>query len=164
MRIFEVNNEINRIFEEGVDPTTGVISDEALAELERLQITKEQKIENLLMAYKNEKAMADAIEAEIALLKTRLDTHTNKANGIKAYAEYVLQGETFETAKVKVSYRNSESVEVPKNFDWESLKHRKFVIVKKTYAPDKAMLKKLLKEGKTFPFAELVQKRNIQIK
>lgn len=68
--------------------------------------------------------------------------------------------EKLETGKVRISYRNSSSleidplVEIPMNF----------AKVKQTIEPDKDLIKEAIKNGELFSRAKIIEKKNIQIK
>ena len=66
----------------------------------------------------------------------------------------------FETAKVKLSFRASEAVEIT---DQNEIP-KDFLVEKVTVAPDKAAIKAAIKNGIYIPGAEIVRKENLQIK
>ena len=66
----------------------------------------------------------------------------------------------FETPRVKLSYRKSDSVEVS---DMNSLP-KEYVKEKVELSAEKTALKKALKDGKEIKGAEIVTKLNMQVK
>ena len=126
---------------------------------EKLQLSKKTKIENICLWIKNLKAEIEVLKAEKEAFASRQKTAENKLESLKDYISEYLEYEKFETPKVKVSFRKSESVEIGDNaqIPEEYLKY-------KTPDIDKAGLKKALKEGKQFVGVSLVEKKNIQIK
>ena len=91
---------------------------------------------------------ADAIKAEEANLKKRREHKTNVADH---YAEYLkaylvsTDRPRFESTRVQMSIRRSEAVEI------DPLAHlpEEFLVEKIEVKPDKAKLKKAIKEGQT---------------
>lgn len=106
MTLYDIDINIAAALGRAVDPETGEIIDEqAAAELDQLQMDRNQKVENIGMAYKNARATAEALKAEIDSLRKRYRAANNAAESLKKYAAYALQGEKFETPRVKISYR-----------------------------------------------------------
>ena len=83
-----------------------------------------------------------------------------KAESLKGYLAYALQGEKFSTPRIAMSWRKSESVLIPD----EALLDDRFVNVTMVKKPDKKLIKDTLKAGREVPGAELVTKQNLQIK
>ena len=162
MRLYDINEQLERLLmlESGdhVDTETGeVLTKEAVDEL---NMAKEEKIESCLLFVKNMNAEASAIKEEIDKLTARMKAAKNKAEWCKEYVAGVLAGEKFKTAKVSVSYRTSESVEL--QGELIDVPHR-FLRVKPAEL-DKTAVKEALKAGEEVPGCVLVTKQNMQIK
>lgn len=161
MRLYDIDQQLERLLEldteRMVDAETGEIL--TAEEIDQLQMDRAEKIEGCLLVIKNKQAEAEAIDAEIKRLTERKRTLTNKAQWLRDYVSMSLNGEKFSTARVAVSYRKSESVEV--TCDPENLPG---LFRKITYAPDKTNLKKALKDGVEIAGVQLVTKLNLQIK
>ena len=152
MNIYDINRAIeNCITEDGE-----VIDEQALTEL---LMAKEEKIENVACWIKNLTAEAEAIKAEKEKLAERQKQAEAKAESLKKWLAFALEGEKFTTARVAISYRKSVSVQVD-----ESLLDKKYMKEKVTYTPDKTALKKALQAGENIEGAYLEEKQNIQIK
>lgn len=153
MNLYEIDNAIL----ECVDMETGEIVD--TEKLAALQMERDQKIENIGCWIKNLNADAKALKEEKDNLAARQKAVENKAVSLKEYLFRYLNGEKFKSAKVAISYRKSDSVnispaaEIPEEF----LKHAE-------PTPDKVGLKAALKAGEEFPGITLVTQQNIQIK
>ena len=106
MTIYEINNEIMNC----IDMETGEVID--TDKLNDLQMERDAKIENVALWIKELKAEAEAIKNEKQALAERQRVAENKAESLKNWLSYALNGEKFKTAKCSISYRNSESVEV----------------------------------------------------
>lgn len=153
MNLYEIENEILNC----VDMETGEIVD--IEKLESLQIERDQKIENIGCWIKNLLADAKALKEEKDTLAARQKIAENKAASLKKYLSRYLNGEKFKSAKLSISYRKSDSVNIAEDatVPEEYLKYSDPV-------PDKAGLKAALKSGKEYPGITLVSTQNIQIK
>ena len=99
------------------------------------------------------------IKEEKDNLAERQKSCENKAASWKKYLSSALDGEKFKTAKVSVSYRKSESVEI----EDISLLDDDYLKFKEPEA-DKTKIKAALKNGVSLEGVTLVEKNNIQIK
>jgi len=164
LKLYEYPRAIEDAYERGADAETGEIIDEkAWAELEALQIERDERIEGVALWVKDLNAEAAAIKAEEEALKKRRQSIEKKAENLKGYLGYVLRGEKFKTARVAVGWRRSETAELLDGVDPVSLP-LEYQRVKVAVEPDKAKLKEALKAGKTIEGVELVERQNIQIK
>lgn len=107
--IYEINDQI----QDCLNPETGEFDEERFNGLIEL---KETKIEQLICFYKNVVAMAKSMKEEEKNLKERREAEERKAENLKNYIQYALDGEKFKTAKASVSYRATQSVEVADDF------------------------------------------------
>ena len=151
MRLYEIMYEI----ENCVDFQTGEIDVERLSELE---IARDEKIQNSALFIKNLRADAEAFKKEKLEFAKRQKQAEMKVNQLKYYLSKCLDGNKFETDKVKISFRKSESVEIDESlFDDD----RFFEMERKYNLSD---IKKALKKGERIDGAEIVESQNIQIK
>lgn len=149
--------ELDKALYECVDAETGEIIDEE--KLNELSMERDEKVENIACWIKELRAQAAAIKQEEENLYARRKVAENKIQSLGEYLSSYLNGGKFETAKVKISYRKSETLEVS-----ETAK-----IPETWYKPqepklDKAGLKKAVKAGLEIEGVEIVEKQNIQIK
>jgi len=153
--------DIDRLIMECVDLETGEIIDEE--KLDALEMERDKKIENVACWYKQLKAEAEAIKNEKLVLAERQRVTENKAEGLKKYLDYALNGEKFTTGKVNVSFRKSVSVDVA---DIKALKMGGFdeYLTYSDPKPNKTAIKDALKAGKKITGCSLVESVNIQIK
>lgn len=153
MNLYEINAEILKV----IDFETGEILDED--KLNELEIAKEVKIENILLYIKNLTAEAAAIKAEKDALAERQKAKENKAESLKQYVAAFLNGSTFESAKVRASFRKSEVLEISEGaiVPEEYLKYKEPEI-------NKAELKKAVKAGLQLEGVQVIENQNLQIK
>lgn len=160
MNIFEFDRVIQDAIERAIDPETGeIISEDALAGLEEIEMEREKKIENCVAYYKDCLARAKAIKEEAKALQDRAKSYENKAENLKNYLQSALNNEVFESSKCKISYRKSESVSI----DPDALIPSEFIKIRDPEY-DRVALKKALKAGEKIDGVTIVEKSNIQIK
>lgn len=159
MTLYEIDKALMAAFDAAVDAETGEIVDEgAYGDFMQLDMEKDEKIENVGLWIKDLKAEAEAIRAEELLLSGRRRAKENKLEQLKSWLSYALDGEKFETAKLRISYRKSQSVEA--DLDKLPDKYLRF----RDPEPDKKKLAADLKAGKEIPGAVLIEKQNLQIR
>ena len=153
MKLYEIDAAIL----DCVDIETGEIFD--YDKVEALMMERDVKIENLCLWLKNLNAEAEALKAEEKAFKHRREVAENKAKSLKEYIAAYLDGAKFESAKVKVSYRKSESLEISEGavIPEQFLKYKEPEV-------DKIELKKALKAGENFKGVSIKINQNIQIK
>ena len=153
MNLYEIDSEILGC----VDITTGEIFDED--KFESLVMEREKKVENICLWIKNLKAEIEALKAEKDAFAKRQKSAENKMESLKRYITGYLDGASFESAKVKVSFRKSESIEIEEGtiIPDEYLRFKEPEV-------NKTDLKNALKAGIHIQGVQLVENQNIQIK
>ena len=166
MNIYEIDNRLEELYERAIDPETGEINPEAYDEIDSLNMERAYKVENFGLWHKNTLADVTALDNEIAVLTKRRDSLKKKAEWQKQYLLYILHGEKFETPKLAISYRRSETVEFDnvEMFCEQNADDSMIVTTTVTRKPNRINLKKYLKEGWTIKGCHLEQHQNIQIK
>lgn len=153
MKLYEINEQMLSC----VDSETGELIDPE--KLNELQIAKDEKIKNLGLWYKDLLAEATALKEEKEAFAAREKAAKNKAESIKNYLSYVLNGENFKTTECVISFRRSEKTVIddiyslPGNF----LKYSE-------PKADLTEIKKAIKNGEEIKGAHLEETQNIQIK
>lgn len=165
MSLYEVDPAIEEAWNAAIDSETGeIVNEEALAVFKELdKLDKQSKIamcEECAVLCKNRSALETSIREEAQKLLERANSmHRGTETMEKCIANY-LNGEKVETARVKISWRKSTTVEYTGQV--EALP--KECIRQKLPEVNKAELKKLLKVGTEIPGARLVTRNNMQIK
>jgi hypothetical protein len=153
MNLFEIDAAIL----DCVDVETGEVFD--IDRFEELELTRDAKIENICLWIKNLKAEAEALKAEKDAFAQRQKAAENKMESLKRYISGYLDGTAFESAKVKVSFKKSESLEISE----EAVIPDEYLRFKEPEV-NKADLKKAIKAGLTIGGVWIEEKNNIQIK
>lgn len=169
MTIFDIDRNFAAIMEDIMlvfDEETGEVTDidrfeELKRNLDELQEERNTKISNIACWYKQLVAEADAIKEEKMNLQKRQQTTEKKAESLKKYLEYALQGEKFKDSRVVISYRKSDSVVLDPDLDPFDLPLQ---YQKVSIEANKAELKKAIKNGEKINGVSIEEKQNIQIK
>ena len=141
MTIYEINEQILNC----IDSETGEIID--IDKLNELELERDAKIENVACWIKELKAEAEAIKSEKLALAERQKVAENKAESLKKWLAYALQGEKFKTAKCSVSFRKTESVEVTDEGLSNLMKEHDELLTYKAPEPNKKAIKDAIKDG-----------------
>lgn len=154
--LYEIDNDILSC----VDEETGEIID--TDKLNALNIERDAKIEGVVCWIKDLKAEADALKAEKQALADRQKSAENKAENLKKWLAFALNGQKFSSPKAAVSFRKSQSVEVT-DINALAMENDDLIIYQEP-KPDKTAIKKAIKDGRTVNGAELVENVNVIIK
>lgn len=158
MNLYEINAELLSC----IDTETGEVID--IEKLDSLNLQMQDKIENIGCWVKNLLSNADQLDAEIKSLTERKKSAKNKAESLKKYLSDFLNGSKFESSKVSISYRKSESVEVADIEQIKLLDNCDDYLTYKEPDANKTAIKEAIKNGVIVPGCSLVEKQNIQIK
>lgn len=158
MTIYEIDKEILNC----IDLETGEIID--IDKLNELELERDAKIENVACWIKELKAEAEAIKAEKLILAERQKVAENKAESLKKWLAYALDGQKFKTSKCSISYRKSESVEVTEEGLNNLIKEHDELLTYKAPEPNKTAIKQALKDGLSVQGVQLVQNTSTIIK
>lgn len=154
--------EINAQIQECLNPETGEFDEERFNGLIEL---KETKIEQVICFYKNVVAMAKAMKEEEKSLKERREAEERKAENLRNYIQYALDGEKFKTSKVSVSYRKTQSVEVADNFvSWAIATGHDTLLKYKEPEVSKTAVKEAILAGEKDIPAQIIEGMSMTIK
>lgn len=157
--------EIDKALLECIDTDTGEILD--FERLDELQLAREAKLENIALYIKNLQADAEAIREEEKALAERRKAKENRVASLKEYLSKALDGNTFETAKVSLSFRKSTVTNITDELSVVEYLEKNNVEKGLTYSTpkiSKAVVGELLKAGTEIPGAVLQENNNLQIK
>ena len=176
--LYEIDYQLRVLEDYMCDPDTGELLDEESvnAKFDEIQMALNEKIENSMCFYKNLQSDIEAFKEEEKKLAQRRKVKENLAERVKNRIDnYVTMQFTdeegnvdkdnlnkwkFETPKVKLSYRKSDSVEVSDI----NLLPKEYVKEKVELSADKTALKKDIKSGKEINGAKIVTNLNMQVK
>ena len=169
MKLYEVNQAIEEIFEQMVDPETGEISEDELfmEKLSALQMEKSRILEYLAKHVLNNKSHIDSIKAEEQRLKERRQTTEHKVQKLMAILDRECAGQKTDLGVATVCYRKTSRVEIENSNDAYTWLHQNgHTDCYKVADPEisKAEVKKLLVEGVKIPGVCLVQGNSCSLK
>lgn len=162
MKLYEIDEAIAN-FDYEIDEKTGEILN--LDELDNLKMSREQKVENIAILYKNSKAETDALIEERNRLNARIQRSKNRDASLLNYLKFALRGESFSTTRCECRFRPSESIEIPDDY----LVPDKFCELTIIRKPVKSKIKKYLKdlteeEAEKVEWARIEQHQNLSVK
>ena len=158
MKLYEIDEAIMAC----IDAETGEIID--ADKLDKLTMERDAKIENVALWIKDLKAEAEALKNEKQALAERQRVAENKAESLKKWLAYALQGEKFKTPKCAISFRKSEAVEVTDEGLNNLMKEHDELLTYKAPEPNKTKIKQALKDGLSVAGVQLVQNTSTIIK
>ena len=166
MKLYEIEQKIEDILSQVNED--GMLTDEAMDELEQLQMDETTKLENIACFIKDLIAESKAIREEEKALAERRRTKENKAERLKNYLSDYLASKgmkKYETARAVLSFRKSKAVSIgDENALIDYLKANYVDLVKVAESVDKTGLKTLLESGHEIPHASIEERQNIQVK
>lgn len=165
MNLFAIDERIRACvkLQEGdnyVDVETGEIID--VAALKSLEMQRDVKIRNIACWIRNLEADEKALAEQEKRFKDRKTACKNKREALKGYLASYLRGQKWQNDEVRVSWRESESVEFESGFDIKNLPE--IYLRYKDPEPNKDLLKKDLKAGTVVPGALLARKNNLTVR
>ena len=152
MKIYEIDDAIKAL----VDEETGEVLD--VDAFMALALERDAKIENMIGWYKNENAEADALKAEAKALTERAASSTRRADRLKAYIEYVTDGQPYKCTSGETAWRKTTRVEISEDANLAD----EYMRIKRE--PDKTIIKNALNAGAIIIGAALVEGRSMSIK
>ena len=158
MTIYEIDQAIMKC----VDLETGEIID--TEQLDKLQMEREKKLENVACWIKDLKAEAEALKNEKQALAERQRVAENKAESLKKWLAYVLDGQKFSTSKCAEKKKKTEVVEVTPDGLNALMHEHDELLTYKTPEPNKTAIKQALKDGLNVAGVQLVQNTSTIIK
>lgn len=161
-RLYEINIKLASLLESAVDPETGELTIDP-AELDMLDMEREELLEDIALEVKNKLAYAAAVKYEIEALTNRMKQAEASAKRLKEQLGKYLNGEPMKTARVNVSYRHSVSTDIDCEAFFADENNKRFWIYPNPTA-DKNAVKKALNAGENVIGAKLTENVSIQIK
>lgn len=159
MSIYDIDAAIISL----IDTETGEVTDEEA--FDALQMERGVKVENIGLYFKDLIAEAKAIKEEEASLAARRKTVENKAERLKHLLNYALNGDKFNSPRLKVSYRKSSTVELKEGFTAWAEEHADDLLTYLEPKPNKTAIKAAIKDGRVpDDMATIETHENISIK
>jgi hypothetical protein len=160
MQLFNVLSAIEEILAKSVDPETGEIGDEACAQLEALEVARDELALEVAAYLKGEQAEAEAVRSQAKRLAERAAKHEARAARLEQFlAEKVVPaGTKLKDARSELTWRKSKAVEITAEDDLPE------EFFRYTRAPDKTAIRKRLDLKQDVPGAQLIERQNLVIR
>lgn len=165
MHLYEINEALLAAIakaEQAAIENEGEIPEGLAADLDALELARDEKIGNCIAWLKSEQAMADALTTEAKRLSVRADHHTKNAEWMKGYlSACVGEKNKWEGTQGKISWRKASAVVIGDATKVPIIYTR---LVPETRVPDKKAIADAIGNGVEIPECEVVTKQHIQIK
>lgn len=162
MRLYEIADQYQYLLNDLYDYETGVVNETALARLNELTDTMEDKAINITRLFKELEASAEAIEKERQAMQKREKALKNQVESLKEYLRSNMERceiKKIECPQFVISLqKNPVKLEI---FNAELIPAEYEVV---THSLDEAKIKDELKNGVVIPGARLVQRQSIRIR
>ena len=162
MKLYEINQEIEKAFEECLDLETGEIKD--FSKLEELTLAKNDKVREIALFIINLEGEERLIDEQLKKFLARKKSIKNKISGLKAYLQYHTEGESYTYTEVKVFYKLSEETVITDIEALEKYCKRHKELGTYEFKPSKTAIKEAIAGGLKVKGAEVIRKLNLQVK
>jgi len=160
MRLFEIDYQIEALLNASVDRETGEINEDALAELEALEVQRDDKALAVAAYIVGQEAEAEAVKAQAKRLADRAAKHERHAERLREYLQaHLPTGTKLRDERVEIGWRKSTAVEI--DVETAELPPE---MCRVTVAPDKRAIGDALKAGEEVKGCRLVQRQSVQIR
>ena len=157
-------NFLENEMEDCCDQETGEIKDEeAWARLDKLLIEREEKIKQLGLWLRDEKAFVEQMKEQKRDLTARIEAHEKKTENIREYIRQqmsIFGDRKLEYPNVVVRIGKSRSVEITD----ETAIPEKYIRTKTYTEPMKTEIKKAIENGEEVKGAKLIETERVQVR
>lgn len=160
MRLYDIDVNLRALWNK-IAEQEGEITEEDMQALNELEIAKNDKLEGYGVIIREMKSEIDECDAEMKRIKEIADRKKNAMERLKkSLQEFMIGNEIdkFESVKVKLSFRKSQSLEIEE----DAIIPEDLMRIKKE--PDKTAIKEFIVNGGELQGVHLLDKKNIQIK
>lgn len=160
MRLYDIDVNLRALWNK-IAEQEGEITEEDMQMLNELEIAKTDKLEGYGVIIREMKSEIDECDAEMKRIKEIADRKKNAMERLKkSLQEFMIGNEIdkFESVKVKLSFRKSQSLEIEE----DAIIPEDLMRIKKE--PDKTAIKEFIVNGGELQGVHLLDKKNIQIK
>lgn len=161
-RVREINLKIEDILLENTNPETGEISEDALGQVQYLEIERNILIRDIAIAKINYEQESTLVDEEIKRLQSLKKQRKNRAEFLmKLLRSMIPEGEKIKFSDLEINWRKSKAIESNENLNLFELSKTNPDLVRIKYELDKTACKK----SKALPQSiEIVEKLNMVVK
>lgn len=165
MNLYEISKSILAC--DWFDEDTGEVDFEKKAQFDALQLSFDEKAENIIKYIKNLSSDAERIKEEERRLKERRERKENKAESLRKYLENMMKlsgVEKLDFTSGEARFRKSKPVEVEEEFiKWAKTNANQLLIYKEP-TPNKTAIKEAILSGENVQYANITEKITLGIK
>ena len=159
MKLYELSDAIERIYQDCVDRETGELREDFDALLDSLEMDRDKLALQIGRILVGEEIEAEAVKMQADRLAERARIHRNHAERLKAYLrENLPEGHKLRDDCVRISWRKSRAVVIT---DESKLPDDVCKVVR---TPSKTMIKAAIEDGEALEGAYIEELQNLQVK
>jgi hypothetical protein len=162
MNIYQIKNEYQLLINQVIE-ADGELTFEVMEALQINQSQLQSKAVDYSYVIKQLDFDCEQIDAELKRLQQLKKVRSNLSERLRntiSDAMNLYEVEKIETPLIKLSFRNSESVEITNEQQLDA----KFIVTKTVTTPDKKAIKDAIKSGELVEGATISYNKNLQIK
>lgn len=149
LSLFEIDDRLEEILLTHMDPSTGEIGEEAVAELEELEIKREDKLFGYVYIIKQYEGMVETADKEVARLKGRAKAFQNHIAWLRnRILEAVPAGTELQHGPRRIWYRRVTTVAWKDDVKTEDIPHVYCKHKKEEWTPQTGLVRDDLKANK----------------
>jgi len=153
-------HEIDAAILDCIDPETGEVNEEQIT---ALQMERDRKVDNVAAWILDLGGDNEKIDAEIERLNKIKKSNESKAESLKRFLIFALDGTNYKGALYRVNFRRTRALKDIADADVEKLPDE-YKIVKTTVKPDKKKLKAAIDEGWNIAGVEIEERVSVTVK
>ena len=160
MKLYEIDNNLRALWGK-IAEQEGELTESDLQALNDLELAQNEKLEGYGVIIREMQAEIEECDAEVKRIKKLAQTKRNKVERLKKYLqEFMLNNEIdkFESIKVKLSFRKSQSLEIEEGAELPN------ELMRVKLEPDKTAIKDYIEHGGQLKGVFLLDKQNLKIK
>lgn len=159
LKLYEVHDAIEQILATAVDEN-GEITEETEAQLDALEMERDQIALYLARVILGERAEGEAVKSQADRLAKRARVHKNRAERLRAYIEkHLPPGTKLSDDVAQIGWRRSEAVIVD-----EGVRLPDSCLRWSDPEPDKKVIRERVKAGETIDGARLERRIGLQVR
>lgn len=162
MTLFELNAEYERLANQAIDLDTGEINEEALAQLDAVEMDRDEKRDNWCFFIKQKRAEVEAAKELVNRMRDRYLRAENALISLEKHFAVLMNGEKYKSPYNTVYYTHSEAVELDEGKSVLDIDDDYLNFILPTL--NKQKIKAAIKLGESVPGVHLAEKQSMVIR
>lgn len=168
MKLHDINKAFDELIKKAINPETGEIAPEFEDQLNKLNLTKAEKLLNYALIIKNKNIFKKSIVTERKRMQSKEKTLETSIDWLKFILKRELAGEKITDPRVSVYYQSRNSVEIDDNFNpeeyYESGNANGLVNRNVGYTISKTRIAEKIETGLSLAWAKIVTKTSMAVR